>query len=260
MFLLKNKAQSILYDNIPIFFKNNIKNHKLFFEIYEFIINERINILLNLTILHDDNIAYYFSYLNESGLNYIYDFLNIFNNRYINKSISNQKNNLLNKKSLLDYNKIFENNIQNDFHKNYLINNNNFFNIINSKEENEIEEKFENNESSSLGLKENIKVPNKRIKLKKFIKASRYKGISRNKKKWQVYIMMNKRNTYLGSYSSEKFAAKIYDFMSIKKNGINVKTNFIYNFKQLEKIYYINFDIKNIKKLFKLISKNNILE
>lgn len=72
--------------------------------------------------------------------------------------------------------------------------------------------------------------------------------------------MMNKRNTYLGSYSSEKFAAKIYDFMSIKKNGINAKTNFAYSFKQIEKIYYIKFDINNIKKLSELVSKNNILE
>ena len=166
-----------MYDNIPITFKNNIKNHKLFFEINELIINERINNLLNLNILHEHNIADNFSYLNESGLNNIYDFLNEYNNRSINKSISNQKDNLLNTKYLFDYNKIFENNIQNDFHKSNLINNNNFFNIINSKEEYETEEKLENN-GSSLGLKVNIKVPKKRIKLKKFKKASKYKGIS----------------------------------------------------------------------------------
>lgn len=69
--------------------------------------------------------------------------------------------------------------------------------------------------------------------------------------------MLNKKNTYLGSYSSEKFAAKIYDFMSIKKNGIRAKTNFTYNYKQIERIYYLNFDIKDCKKASVLLSKNN---
>ena len=75
---------------------------------------------------------------------------------------------------------------------------------------------------------------------------SKYRGVTKNKKKWQVYIWINNRNMYLGSYSNEKIAAKIYDFMAIKKKGTKTKTNFKYNTSQISEIYKIDFDINNI--------------
>ena len=86
-------------------------------------------------------------------------------------------------------------------------------------------------------------------------KTSRYKGIARNKKKWQVYIMINRKNTYLGSYISEINAAKVYDLMAIKKNGIKAKTNFKYNKKQIKKIFKMNINVNNI---FEIVSQNLI--
>ena len=79
--------------------------------------------------------------------------------------------------------------------------------------------------------------------------------MTKNKKNWQAYIRINNRNTYLGSYKSEKIAAKIYDFMSIKKNGFDAKTNFKYNNRQIKKIFELDSDINN---LYKLASKKEI--
>ena len=92
----------------------------------------------------------------------------------------------------------------------------------------------------------------KKYKLKVIKRFSRYRGVCKNRKKWQVYIMINKKNTYLGSYRSEKMAAKIYDLFAIKKNGINAKTNFRYNNILINKITKLNI---NIYDLIKLVSK-----
>ena len=58
--------------------------------------------------------------------------------------------------------------------------------------------------------------------------------------------MIDKRNTYLGSYRSQETAAKIYDYMAIKKKGFKAKTNFKYNNIQINKIYKLNINKKNI--------------
>ena len=62
--------------------------------------------------------------------------------------------------------------------------------------------------------------------------------------------MINKKNTYLGSYKSKKTAAKIYDLMCIKKYGINAKTNFKYNKRFMNKISKMNIDANNVFKIF----------
>ena len=61
--------------------------------------------------------------------------------------------------------------------------------------------------------------------------------------------MINKKNTYLGYYTSEKYAAKVYDFLAIKKNGFKAKTNFIYDYRQIKKINQSNIDIARILEL-----------
>ena len=57
--------------------------------------------------------------------------------------------------------------------------------------------------------------------------------------------MINKRKSYVGSYSSEEIAARIYDILSIKNRGIFANTNFIYNEKQVKKIQSNEIDIKS---------------
>ena len=95
-----------------------------------------------------------------------------------------------------------------------------------------------NNRNSHLKQKKKI--------FKVVTKTSRYRGVTKNKRNWQVYIRINSNNYYLGSYSSEKTAAQIYDIMAIKKNGIKAKTNFKYTSKQIKKISKLVIDIDAI--------------
>ena len=92
-----------------------------------------------------------------------------------------------------------------------------------------------------------IKKNNLNIKRKR---SSQYRGVSKNGNHWQA-LMMNKRNkSYIGTYNSEELAARIYDFMAIKKKGIMAKTNFFYNDRQIKNIILkdIDFKTKNIDK------------
>jgi len=67
-------------------------------------------------------------------------------------------------------------------------------------------------------------------------RGSRYRGVSRNGKKWQVQVLGTLNKRYIGSISREDEAAKIYDFYAILAHGLKAKTNFSYNKKQLLKI------------------------
>ena len=57
-------------------------------------------------------------------------------------------------------------------------------------------------------------------------RRSSYRGVSKNGNKWQVLLMKNKTNCYFGNFQSEKIAAKLYDFFTIKIKGNNAITNF----------------------------------
>ena len=57
--------------------------------------------------------------------------------------------------------------------------------------------------------------------------------------------MNHNKKSYVGSYSSEEVAARIYDILEIKKRGIKARTNFKYNNIQIKKIKDMNIDIKS---------------
>lgn len=71
-------------------------------------------------------------------------------------------------------------------------------------------------------------------------RSSKYRGVSKNGSNWQVLIIINNKNYYIGSYSSEELAARIYDILSIKNRGIRARTNFFYNDLQIKKIFEKN--------------------
>ncbi len=77
-------------------------------------------------------------------------------------------------------------------------------------------------------------------------RSSKYRGVSKNGNKWQVLIMINGKMCYLGNYSSEDLAARIYDIQAIKSRGIKAKTNFVYNNDQIKKIYNKEINISDI--------------
>ena len=85
-------------------------------------------------------------------------------------------------------------------------------------------------------------------------RCSKYRGVSKNGSGWQV-LMMHKRNKlYIGTYYSEELAARIYDIASIKRIGINAKTNFLYNNEQISRILKTNLDFKSLN-ISKIISE-----
>ena len=90
-----------------------------------------------------------------------------------------------------------------------------------------------------------LKKKNKSIENKR---SSKYRGVSKNGNRWQAIMYSKKHKAYIGCYSSEEEAARVYDIMSIKTKGIKAKTNFEYKINQINKIVEteINFKSKNI--------------
>ena len=96
----------------------------------------------------------------------------------------------------------------------------------------------------------------------KFINAgrrrSKYRGVSKNGNQWQVLFMVNNSKSYIGTYTTEDLAARVYDIMAIKNRGNKAKTNFIYSETQIRKIFNNDIDIKskNVKeKILELLKE-----
>mgnify|MGYP000501216198 CR=1 FL=1 len=53
-------------------------------------------------------------------------------------------------------------------------------------------------------------------------RGSKYRGPSKNRKKWQVMKMINKETVRIGAIKTELEAARIYDFLAILTEGLNV--------------------------------------
>lgn len=64
--------------------------------------------------------------------------------------------------------------------------------------------------------------------------GSKFRGVSKNKHKWQVMIMGNFKKFYIGGIKSELEAAKLYDKLAIFYHGMEAKTNFQYTKKDIE--------------------------
>lgn len=59
-------------------------------------------------------------------------------------------------------------------------------------------------------------------------RGSKYRGPSKNRKKWQVMKMINKQTVRIGAVRSELDAAHIYDFLAILTEGLTVSLIFNY--------------------------------
>ena len=67
----------------------------------------------------------------------------------------------------------------------------------------------------------------KEKKIKKYIyRGSKYRGVSRNGKTWQVHIMINRNKNYIGNFKSEDEAAKVYDEYAMKFHKNKARLNF----------------------------------
>mmetsp|Transcript_21246 Transcript_21246/g.24438 ORF Transcript_21246/g.24438 Transcript_21246/m.24438 type:complete len:128 (-) Transcript_21246:92-475(-) len=57
---------------------------------------------------------------------------------------------------------------------------------------------------------------------------SSFIGVTRSIQYWQALISINKRKTYIGSYTSEEAAALAFDFYCMLLHSFSAKTNFNY--------------------------------
>lgn len=64
--------------------------------------------------------------------------------------------------------------------------------------------------------------------------ASKYRGVTRNKDKYQVMIMGNFKKFYIGGIKTEMEAARLYDKLAIFYHGVEAKTNFEYTKRDIQ--------------------------
>ena len=67
-------------------------------------------------------------------------------------------------------------------------------------------------------------------------RSSKFRGVSRNGKQWQVLIMIKQKKRYIGNFSDEEEAAREYDKIAIQFHGPKAKTNFQYNEDEIKSI------------------------
>ena len=178
-----------------------------------------------------------------------------------------QKNELLRNEKLDSNNLIITDNKINNNEKQK-----NIFKVMNKNNANNKSEIKKNDEKILINNKYVYAHPNemdlfpylyRKPKTKIFVgvgkRSSKYRGVSKNGNQWQVLIMVNKSKTYIGTYSSESIAARIYDIIAIKNRGIKARTNFVYSNNQLTKICNNDIDIKakNINEvIYKLLKED----
>ena len=68
-------------------------------------------------------------------------------------------------------------------------------------------------------------------------RGSKFRGVSKNKNKWQIKIQISHKKVYIGAIKNEDQAAKFYDHIAILSKGIRSKTNFAYSVTDIKQIY-----------------------
>ena len=249
-------------------FDTELENNKLISDTYS---NSNNSIINGSSFAEKENkLENYISYKNNDS-----NFNNIINNL-----INCKQNDNINKPIIIkNNNKKFENinsnpdssdstnnnNIKNKYFNitNYeseeKINNNNIINtkkespiVVDNERNNEIKV-LKNNKAvyvnsyllNSPSASKKLKQLNKITFIGKSKRSSKFRGVSKNGNQWQVLLMYKKGKSYVGSYSSEEFAARIYDILAIKLRGVKARTNFKYSYEQIKKIGDNDFDIKS---------------
>ena len=248
-------------------FDTELENNKLISDTYS---NSNNSIINGSSFAEKENkLENYISYKNnDSNFNSIINnLINCKQNDNINKPIIIKNNNkkFENINSNPDSLDSTNNNIKNKYFNitNYeseeKINNNNIINtkkespiVVDNERNNEIKV-LKNNKAvyvnsyllNSPSASKKLKQLNKITFIGKSKRSSKFRGVSKNGNQWQVLLMYKKGKSYVGSYSSEEFAARIYDILAIKLRGVKARTNFKYSYEQIKKIGDNDFDIKS---------------
>lgn len=250
-------SNNINSNNEIISNNNNINKLNFFGKETNLVNNNNINtngVILNAFNINNNSIVNKFNGVNENSFNINLSNDNFINNNgnfmpnnsflnNINKSIYNQNNNNL--KDLKEKpNKDAESSLLNNNE------NNNEVKVLKNHKAVYVNSYLLNSPSSSKKLKK----LNKIAFIGKSKRSSRYRGVSRNGNQWQVLIMLKRGKSYVGSYTSEEFAARIYDILAIKYRGIKARTNFKYSSEQIKTILETDIDIKS-KDIYDFIEK-----
>ena len=219
--------------------------------------NSQIDPILNLSKFQENKTEFEqmnnYSYYSNSGSNNFKEVL-------INNDVNSKKNYIFGNN--LNFNNNINNIIVGDEKENNFINSTNSVSVPNNSypEENGNKIKvFKNNKTvymNSYWIYNNPAKKKQSSKNKLMLngRSSKYRGVSRNGNNWQVFLMINRRKTYVGTYPSEEIAARVYDIMSIKYRGIKARTNFKYNSGQIKMIKKIELDVKS-RNIYEIISK-----
>ena len=261
-FLLNNNQISennlnILSKNFNVNNKisNNINNLNFFGNGTNLVNNNNINtngLILNAFNINNNSIVNKFNGINENIFN-----INLNNDNFINNNGNFTPNNsCLNNINSNIYNQNNNNNSKGKSKKeaeSSLLNNNennNEVKVLKNHKAVYVNSYLLNSPSTSKKLKK----LNKIAFIGKSKRSSRYRGVSRNGNQWQVLIMLKRGKSYVGSYTSEEFAARIYDILAIKYRGIKARTNFKYSSEQIKTILETDIEIKS-KDIYDFIEK-----
>lgn len=92
------------------------------------------------------------------------------------------------------------------------------------------EKKSTSKEKSSTGSEERPKKRKKKVKSSSEAtsksQGSKYRGVCRNRDKWQAVIWVQGKRKYLGTFKDEELAAKAYDAAAIEYRGARASLNF----------------------------------
>ena len=76
--------------------------------------------------------------------------------------------------------------------------------------------------SETLMVRGKNKAPCQRKSLEGEFRGSRFRGVSKNGRCWQVFIMIDKKKQYVGPVDSEGEAARLYDLLTVVNHGPKV--------------------------------------
>ena len=85
-------------------------------------------------------------------------------------------------------------------------------------------------------IESNVKKQIKSSMEKELYRGSKYRRVSINGTKWQIFVVLNNKKYYVGQMETEKQAAQIYDKLIILHHGLSSKTNFSYTAKEIKEI------------------------
>lgn len=75
-------------------------------------------------------------------------------------------------------------------------------------------------------------------------RGSKYRGVSKNGKKWQIQVALHTVKTQKGQIKTERLAARIFDKRIIFSHGLKAKTNYSYTKAQLQRLLASQYDLE----------------